>query len=205
MKFHNNLFGSVPALGDSDALPPPSRGRDRGRGAAPTLQLRASESLGGALRRTGSGAEPPARPPSLTLPLEGGGKPIRTFLKAFAGMRVGVLALGLLTTPALAAGNAQHGQQVFQDNCTGCHALTGPGLSAPPLGGVYGRKAGTADFMYSDAMKKSGIVWDDASLKAFLADPSKAVPGTAMFFNVTEAQDRDDVAAYLKTLSPASH
>ena len=116
-----------------------------------------------------------------------------------------VVAFGLLTSPALAAGNAQHGQQVFQDNCTGCHALTGPGFAAPPLGGVYGRKAGTADFMYSDAMKKSGIVWDETSLKTFLADPSKAVPGTAMLFNVSEAQDRDDVAAYLKTLSPASH
>ena len=117
----------------------------------------------------------------------------------------GVLALVLLTTPALAAGDAKHGQQVFQDNCTGCHALSGPGIAAPPLGGVYGRKAGTADFMYSDAMKKSGIVWDDTSLPNFLADPSKAVPGTAMFLNLSEAKDRDDVTAYLKTLTPASH
>ena len=116
-----------------------------------------------------------------------------------------VAAALLLASPALAQGKAQHGQQVFQDNCTGCHALTGPGLAAPPLGGVYGRKAGTADFMYSDAMKKSGIVWDETSLKTFLADPSKAVPGTAMFFSLSESQDRDDVAAYLKTLSPAAH
>ena len=123
------------------------------------------------------------------------------------GGRVSGLAVVaiFLATPALAAGDAKHGQQVFQDNCTGCHTLTGPGIAAPPLGGVYGRKAGTADFMYSDAMKKSGIVWDDTSLPNFLADPSKAVPGTAMFLNVTEAQDRADVTAYLKTLTPASH
>ncbi len=116
------------------------------------------------------------------------------------------VALAVLSAgPALAEGNAQHGQQVFQDNCSGCHVLTGDAVAAPPLAGVYGRKAGSAAFAYSDAMKKSGIVWDAASLGAFLADPSKAVPGTAMFFSVTDAQQRDDVIAYLKTQSPAAH
>ena len=115
-------------------------------------------------------------------------------------------ALALLAAgPALAEGNAQHGQQVFQDNCSGCHVLTGDAVAAPPLAGVYGRKAGSAAFAYSDAMKKSGIVWDAASLGNFLADPSKAIPGTAMFFSVTDAQQRDDVIAYLKAQSPAAH
>jgi len=116
-----------------------------------------------------------------------------------------VAALALLAAgPALAQGDAQHGQAVFQDQCSGCHVLTGQGFSAPALSGVYGRKAGTADFMYSDAMKKSGLVWDDASLHSFLADPDKAVPGTAMAFSLSDPQQRDDVIAYLKTLSPAS-
>ncbi len=117
-----------------------------------------------------------------------------------------MLALAALAAgPALAQGVPQKGQQVFQDNCSGCHVLTGQGFAGPPLSGVYGRKAGTAAFEYSDAMKKSGIVWDDKSLATFLTDPDKAVPGTAMSFNVSDSQQRDDVIAYLRTLSPAAH
>ena len=123
---------------------------------------------------------------------------------AFAGVSGVAGALALFATPAFAQGDPKAGQQVFQDNCAGCHVLTGQGFSAPPIAGVYGRKAGTADFQYSDAMKKSGIVWDDASLHAFLADPSKSVPDTAMNFSLTDPQQRDDVVAYLKTLSPGA-
>ena len=113
-----------------------------------------------------------------------------------------ILALGALTaSAALAQGDPKHGQDVFQDQCSGCHVLTGQGFAAPPLAGVYGRKAGTADFQYSDAMKKSGIVWNDASLGAFISDPDKTIPGTAMTFNLSDAQQRDDVVAYLKTLT----
>ena len=113
-----------------------------------------------------------------------------------------ILALGALTaSAALAQGDPKHGQEVFQDQCSGCHVLTGQGFAAPPLSGVYGRKAGTAAFQYSDAMKTSGIVWNDASLGGFISDPDKTVPGTAMTFNLSDAQQRDDVVAYLKTLS----
>ena len=113
-----------------------------------------------------------------------------------------ILALGALTaSAALAQGDPKHGQDVFQDQCSGCHVLTGQGFAAPPLAGVYGRKAGTAAFQYSDPMKKSGIVWNDASLGAFISDPDKTIPGTAMTFNLTDTQQRDDVVAYLKTLT----
>ena len=115
-----------------------------------------------------------------------------------------IAALALMATPALGQGDAKKGEQVFQEQCGTCHVLTGQGFSGPPLSGVYGRKAGTADFQYSDAMKKSGIVWDDKSLSNFLADPDKAVSGTAMNANVSDAQQRDDVIAYLKTLSPGA-
>ena len=123
------------------------------------------------------------------------------WLKSWALGLAALLAAG----SALAQGDPQRGQQVFQDNCSGCHVLTGPGYAGPALTGVYGRKAGAADFQYSDALKKSGIVWDDASLHSFLADPSKVAPGTAMNVNVTDPQQRDDVIAYLKTLSPQAH
>ena len=123
------------------------------------------------------------------------------FRNLFAAIVLAVFA----ASPALAQGNASHGEQVFQEQCSGCHVITGEPIAAPPLGGVYGRKAGTAAFAYSDAMKKSGVVWDAASLGSFLTDPAKVVPGTAMYFNLSDAQQRDDVVAYLKTLTPSAH
>ena len=125
--------------------------------------------------------------------------------EGFCAIIIGAAAI-FAAGAAFGQGDAQRGQQVFQDQCSGCHVLTGEGYAAPPLAGVYGRKAGAvAGFGYSDAMTKSGIVWNDASLGGFLADPSKSVPGTAMAFNVTDAQQRDDVIAYLKAQSPGAH
>ena len=98
------------------------------------------------------------------------------------------------------AGDPAKGKAVFAI-CSGCHVLTGISFAGPPLAGVVGRKAGTAKgFDYSQPLKASGIVWGDQTLDRFLTDPSTAVPGTAMFSNVPDAQDRADVIAYLKTV-----
>ena len=55
---------------------------------------------------------------------------------------------------------------------------TAPG---PGLKGVFGRRAGAKEgFIYSPAMKKSAVTWDETTLAAFLADPRAVVPGTTM-------------------------
>jgi cytochrome c len=71
----------------------------------------------------------------------------------------------------------------------------------PYLKGVFGRKAGAvAGFSYSNAMKSSGIVWNEDKLKAFVANPKALVPGTKMTFVGLKKQDEiDDLIAYLKT------
>lgn len=69
--------------------------------------------------------------------------------------------------------------------CQICHALDkgGPNRVGPDLYGIYGRKAGSvAGFAYSEAMKASGIVWDEAALATFLRDPKAAIPGNRMSF-----------------------
>ena len=73
-------------------------------------------------------------------------------------------------------------------------------MTGPKLHGLVGRKAGTsAGYAYSDAMKNSGIVWDEATLAEYNRDPKDKVPGTKMLFNgVKNAGQLADLVAYLK-------
>jgi cytochrome c len=98
---------------------------------------------------------------------------------------------------ALAAGDASHGAQVYK-TCGICHAFDRNG-AGPRHQGVVGRTAGTvADYRYSPALQKSGIVWTDETLDKWLADPQALVPGSKMFFAVDDAKDRADVIQFLK-------
>jgi cytochrome c len=48
-------------------------------------------------------------------------------------------------------------------------------------------------------MRRSGILWNEETLDAFLADPLRVVPGTAMgYAGVADAQERADLIAYLR-------
>jgi cytochrome c len=70
------------------------------------------------------------------------------------------------------------------------------------LRGVVGRKAGTvAGFPYSDALRTSGIMWNEGLLTKWLENPEAMVKGTDMEFRVPKAEEREAVVAYLKSLS----
>jgi len=102
--------------------------------------------------------------------------------------------------PSLAA-DAAKGAELVQAHCNMCHSPEAG--AAPALDGVVGRKAGTAaGYAASAALKGSGIVWTPAKLDAFLADPAKLVPGTAMPNPYVSPADRGDIIAYLATLKP---
>ena len=70
----------------------------------------------------------------------------------------------------------------------------------PGLLGLFGRKAGSVDgFPYSAAMKSSGLVWGEDTLRAYLADPKAKVPGNKMpFSGVKDPKRLEDLLAYLK-------
>ena len=108
-----------------------------------------------------------------------------------------VTALGAATAAPL-TGDAARGEKLYEQ-CRGCHAYKGT-LVGPPHCGVYGRRAGSVEgFAYSDAMKKSGVVWDEKTLDAYLKAPQSVIPGVAMLAPpVDNAQDRADIIAYLK-------
>jgi cytochrome c2 len=68
--------------------------------------------------------------------------------------------------------------------CKVCHSVEkGDHGLGPSLAGVYGTKAGEIPgFAFSDAMKNSGMVWNEANLDKFLESPQAAIPGTKMAF-----------------------
>jgi cytochrome c len=110
----------------------------------------------------------------------------------------GVIAGLVLVVPVLAA-DAIHGKELFSA-CLACHTESSDALG-PSLKGVVGRKAGSLeDFRYSNAMMRSGIIWDDSNLRDYLRDPQARVKGNHMpFSGFAAASDADDVIAYLNT------
>lgn len=102
---------------------------------------------------------------------------------------------------ARADGDPDMGKRQFAP-CTACHTTEdgGPDKVGPNLHGVIGRAAGTkAGFAYSDALKKSGITWDEAKLDEWIKKPAALVPGTKMaFLGVGNDTVRANIIAYLK-------
>ena len=109
-------------------------------------------------------------------------------------------AVGLFVLAANTAwaADADKGKKTFEV-CTGCHSDQ-PNAIGPTLKGVYGRKAGSLDsFRYSNAMLRSGLVWDETSLRDYIKDPQAKVKGNRMpFGGLAKPQDIDDVVAFLK-------
>jgi len=113
--------------------------------------------------------------------------------------------LGLGASQALALdGDPARGREVYS-RCLACHSIDA-NLVGPKHRGLFGRKAGSLpDFDYSPALKRSGIVWDEASLDRWIQDPNKLVPGNKMFVRlVPDQRQRADLIAYLKQATAAA-
>ena len=98
---------------------------------------------------------------------------------------------------------AAQGQEIYA-RCAACHAADRPLTKVGPhLVGIFGRTAGTLEgFPYSDALIQSGLVWDDATLAAFLHNPRELVPGNRMaFVGLRDDADIEAVIAYLRAVS----
>jgi len=116
--------------------------------------------------------------------------------RAFA-RALGLMAFAATATAAPAQGDPAAGAVVYE-RCAACHALAYD-RTGPRHCGVVGRRAGSvAGFAYSEAMRRSGIVWTREALDRFLTDPLRAVPGTAMgYAGIPDAKERADLIAYL--------
>ena len=118
----------------------------------------------------------------------------RNFLATFFGVTF-LMSAGL----ALAA-DVDAGKKIFR-KCKACHTLKAGGKSTigPNLHGVVGRNAATVDgFKYSKAMKESGLVWDEATLTAYLTKPKEFLPGNKMPFpGLKKPEQIENVIAYI--------
>ena len=114
---------------------------------------------------------------------------------------IAIVGISLLLSGAAQAADSDSGEVILQ-KCAICHTLEEGGRTkvGPNLHGIFGRKAGTvAGFLYSQAMKDSGIVWDEETLKAFLRDPKATMPGNRMSFpGITDDAVLGDLLARLK-------
>ncbi|HEV2899509.1 MAG TPA: c-type cytochrome [Pseudaminobacter sp.] len=114
-----------------------------------------------------------------------------------------ILALSLLGCMAALPTVAQDGQTAFNSSCRTCHTMKeGDHRQGPSLAGVIGRKAGTAPgYNFSDSMKQSGIVWDEANLDKFIANPDQVVNGNTMkpYGGITDAAQRKTIIEFMKT------
>jgi cytochrome c2 len=124
-------------------------------------------------------------------------KGLKMLYKALGGVGLALVTAAL----AQAAGDPKKGEQVFNTQCKACHSLeAGKNGIGPTLHGLFGRKAGTVPgYSYSAAMKNSGVVWNDDTLKKYLADPHKFIPGDKMVFaGIKNEAQLDDLLAYLE-------
>ena len=129
--------------------------------------------------------------------------PVRS--KAFSSLAVAAILL-LAGQAAAADGDPEKGVRTFRNLCTPCHSLQpGRSMSGPSLSGIVGRKAGSVDSFarYSKALPQSPVVWDAATLDAWLANPTAVIPGNSMTMLVADAQARADIIAYLVAAQPA--
>ena len=114
-----------------------------------------------------------------------------------------LISLMALSTPALAEGNIKAGKKIFK-KCKACHDVKeGKNKVGPSLYNIVGATAGKVEgFKYSKAMAESGLIWDEANLRAFVTKPKELVPGNRMAFaGLKKEKQIDDLIAYLNSVS----
>ena len=118
-------------------------------------------------------------------------------------------ALAAGSAPAVAKdaaprGDAKAGEAIYA-RCLACHALSYD-RTGPRHCGLIGRRAGSVKgFAYSEAMKRSRIVWNAKTLDHFLTNPLKVIPGTAMgYAGIKDRKERANLIAYLEQANASS-
>lgn len=102
--------------------------------------------------------------------------------------------------PDYADANLDNGRRQYR-RCQSCHTLNEGGRHTvgPNLHGIIGQAAASAErFSYSNQLAEAGLVWDAATLDAWIENPRGLVPGNRMsFVGLRDAAARRDVIAHI--------
>ena len=126
-----------------------------------------------------------------------------------------VVLLGMIGYAVAQDGDPVAGEKVFK-KCSACHKVGDNAKNAvgPVLNGVVGRPAGSFEgYKYGTgliAANENGLVWTEDLIFGWIGDPRAWIreylgddkAKAKMTFKLKKEQDRLDVIAYLKTLSP---
>ena len=96
-------------------------------------------------------------------------------------------------------GPVEHtGPALYEARCGGCHAFDRDKYG-PRHRGVFGRMAGTQTaYRYTDALRRSGLVWNAETLDRWMEDPRRVVPGTRMDARLKDPEERRLIIDYLR-------
>jgi cytochrome c len=110
-----------------------------------------------------------------------------------------VALLAVMGTGEATAQDAAAGEKVFVV-CKTCHQMgeTAKNTVGPVLNGIMGRKAGTyPGYVYSDANKNSGLIWDEPTFREYIKDPKAKIPSTKMIYaGLKDEQKINDLLAF---------
>ena len=123
---------------------------------------------------------------------------LRAWLICF-GIVWAPLAYAQFPAPGASPGPAP--DVLFRNQCGTCHTISAKeGVrQGPPLGGVFGRKAGIApEFKYSAGFAKADFTWDAPRLDAWLTSPQAVIPGTIMAYRQANPATRHSIIDWLK-------
>lgn len=117
-----------------------------------------------------------------------------------SGLLLMTASFAMAQSSTITAGNVLKGKAIYDARCSACHSVDDNRVG-PMHMGVFGRKAGgVKTYPYSEALRKSKVVWSRDTLTAWLANPEILIPGQLMGYAMDNVQDREDVVAYLATL-----
>ena len=124
----------------------------------------------------------------------------RSCLAAISSLLLMATTFATAQSSTATAGNVITGKEIYDARCSACHSVDDNRVG-PMHMGVFGRKAGSVkSYRYSDALGKSKIIWSRETLTAWLTNPEALIPGQRMGYAMDNAQDRENVVAYLATL-----